>query len=333
MISLATTADTCSTPLQHNLAFGGANIKVVSDVTTQDACCAACAALPKCAGWTLIRSQPKSKQCWLKAELRTPSRAHLAISGAKAGSQVITPNLTKYFSRVYRESIWSSAGHGSGSGSDMLNAQGAARILYHVVLQHNITSMIDAPCGGMEWQPQVLYQLRLQVGTAFRYLGLDVVPSVIENDRRITERPLPITPGKYQEQLDYHKADFMEFRVADLVTTPLPSGYDLIMSRDAMQHNSFDSVWAILRNMAAADVRYLLLASYTSGRNRDIAGGMERYVGTGFHINLARDPFSLAPLAIYRENFGEKGFFLYKMHRFRHMLNISWAAYNIVAAR
>ena len=306
----------------HSVAFGGPNIKVIGAQSLNvTACCAACDAMPTCVGWTLHHGQ---RRCWLKSSL-LPVRMHRAISGYRPGATILSTNLTDVFSRVYDSKRWSDAGLGSGPGSDFVNAQGAARILYHVALLYNVTSMIDAPCGAMEWQPQVLYQLKLQL-RSFRYLGLDIVPSVVRSNQRLHEREPPFTPGKYGDKLDLHATDFMQFRVADLTASALPHGYDLIMSRDGLQHNSYDGIFTILLNMAATDARYLLLGSYTTGKNWDIGPSLDHRPGTGFKVDLAKPPFSLTPSAVYRENYGSKSFYLYERPKFKQMLDQSYAA-------
>ena len=245
-------------------------------------------------------------------------------------------NLTSTFTSVYSSHLWGELGRGSGPGSNIINAQGAARVLYHVTISINATSLIDAPCGGMEWQPHVLWQLKHAI-PSFRFLGVDVVPDVVADDRRISDRPLPVLPP---EPLDMVPVEFMHFEVKDLTVTPLPNGYDLIMSRDSFQHNSFEGVFAMLRNMAASNARYLLLQSYTA-QNRKRAreqgwpgpldaswyGNHDIITGRFFMVDLAEPPFSLIPDAIFDENYAFKAFYLYRGANFARMLRHSYSAF------
>jgi hypothetical protein len=87
------------------------------------------------------------------------------------------------FASIYNESKWGSRGGGSGDGSTEQNAVGASRILFHLILELNVNSVLDAPCGAMVWQKSMLSQL-VHIRTRFKYLGVDVVPSVVEANRR-----------------------------------------------------------------------------------------------------------------------------------------------------
>ena len=47
----------------------------------------------------------------------------------------------------------------------------------------------------------------------------------------------------------------VSFATMNLETDALPRGYDLILSRDAMQHNSFDTIKSMLQTFVATDAR------------------------------------------------------------------------------
>jgi hypothetical protein len=71
----------CASAHHERIAFGGVMLRVIADPTRNvSACCAACAALPACTGWTLHRGQ---KSCWLKARVMVPARSRGAVSGVK----------------------------------------------------------------------------------------------------------------------------------------------------------------------------------------------------------------------------------------------------------
>ena len=85
----------------------------------------------------------------------------------------------------------------------------------------NVTSMIDAPCGAMEWQARLLPLLAANVRPRFRYLGLDVSQTVLSKNAN----------SRALQKL----SSFARFARADLIESAVPSGYELILSRDALQ--------------------------------------------------------------------------------------------------
>jgi hypothetical protein len=97
----------------------------------------------------------------------------------------------------------------------------------------------------------------------------------------------------------------------------LPSGYDLVFSRDSLQHVPLHAAWMFLNNVKASGARYLLVGSYirhARNDNRDVTPG-EYYA-----IDLTRPPFSLrpAPLMVIDEHTPDGKFMcLYEVSRLR----------------
>lgn len=57
----------------------------------------------------------------------------------------------------------------------------------------------------------------------------------------------------------------------------LPSGYDLVWSRDSLQHIPLHGAWQFLNNVKASGAKYLLVGSYikSSATNGNIAAGRQ----------------------------------------------------------
>ena len=152
--------------------------------------------------------------------------------------------------------------------------------------------MIDAPCGGMLWQQAMLAQLKHNVHN-FKFLGIDVVDSVVKSNTVM-----------------FQAWPHVKFKHYDL-TSPhaIPKGYELIFSRDALQHDTLQDVWIILKNFASSDATRLLLGSYPCGsldRNVSITamcGGVNGQIEPGQYrpIDLAAPPFNLQPRRVYDE--------------------------------
>lgn len=61
----------------------------------------------------------------------------------------------------------------------------------------------------------------------------------------------------------------------DYSAQSLPSGYQLIWSRDSLQHVTWHAVWQFLNNVRASGAKYLLVGSYIkeNGANDVVLGG------------------------------------------------------------
>ena len=81
------------------------------------------------------------------------------------------------------------------------------------------------------------------------------------------------------------------FSCLDYANQNLPSGYDLIWSRDSLQHVPLHATWQFLSNVKASGARYLLVGSYIKSLmpNRDIGAG------DYYPINLLASPFNVRP--------------------------------------
>ena len=180
------------------------------------------------------------------------------------------------FEGIYHHGNWSHAGGGSGPGSSLLATMGASRILFHVIMAYSIRTMIDAPCGAMVWQAHLLPQLYSHV-PEFKYLGYDIVPTVVEGNRQ-----------------KFNGTSYVSIEHADLAVQRVAKGYDLIFSRDALQHVPLDSVWQILWNFAASDARWVLVGSYPCQHHElkcNQKGNVDIKAGEYFSIDLAKTPF------------------------------------------
>jgi len=124
----------------------------------------------------------------------------------------------------------------------------------------------------MAWMPLLIRNLSNEIEN-FKYHGIDVVESVIDSLK-----------------IKFRNEENWKFSLNDITKQRLPSNYDLIISRDALQHLPLDLCVDTLKAFASATgSRYLLIGSYldskTPNKNIDI--------GDYFPINLKLPPFSL----------------------------------------
>jgi hypothetical protein len=202
----------------------------------------------------------------------------------------------------------SDSGGGSGEGSRTTYTKNCRNILYNVIKKFKIHSMLDAPCGSLAWMPLLLDNITNEIPD-FRYHGVDVVESIIKLSReRYSNR-------KWQLSL------------LDITSQDLPDNYDLIFSRDALQHLPLTKVVDALKIISkTSGSRYFLVGSYLkSGKNFNIK------IGNYFPIDLKKYPFNLDK---YIEIFDEetahlKYLVLYDIQNYLKFVNYSLIYSNI----
>lgn len=136
-----------------------------------------------------------------------------------------TTNLTEKFSYIYKTQLWSAEGKGSGPGSSMVQTVEIREQLPIIVKKYNLHSMLDCPCGAMNWMPFVLKEIE-KFRSNFIYTGIDIVPEVITQIKR--------------EFLQHSNWDFA---VGDMTSGDFEiKPYDLILSRDVFFHLPYDKI-------------------------------------------------------------------------------------------
>ena len=165
------------------------------------------------------------------------------------------------FTNIIKNRYWRDVPCGSGSTLEF--TQLLRDTLPNFLIKHNITSMLDAPCGDFSWMSLVNFQ------KGFKYIGGDIVNFMVEENQ-----------SKYPDQ---------EFRVFDLTTDKLPN-VDLLFCRDCLFHLCEDDIKKIFDNALSSSVKYIMTTSYIESfgySNQNIQTGQFR------PINLERAPFNL----------------------------------------
>jgi SAM-dependent methyltransferase len=166
------------------------------------------------------------------------------------------------FREAYRSRAWVSSKDQlspSGLGSETSATRTIVEALPALLVRLGCESLLDVGCGDWNWMREV----RLPCD----YVGIDIVPEVIEANRR------------------YERVG-VAFQVGDAIEGPLPQA-DLVLCREVLFHLSFRDGMAALANIRAAG-RWLLATSDAGiWFNSDIATGDFR------RINLERSPYRL----------------------------------------
>lgn len=166
------------------------------------------------------------------------------------------------FSDYARRNKWGDKDSLSGKGSNLQATVNLRKLLPSLLHELGATSMLDLPCGDFFWMAHVDL-------TGIDYLGGDIVPDLIEANRRAHARP------------------GVTFQVVDLIRGPVPKA-DVIFVRDCLVHLSHDHVRTALGNIARSGATWLLTTTYPDApSNEDIVTGEWRA------IDLTKPPFAL----------------------------------------
>jgi len=174
------------------------------------------------------------------------------------------------FTDAYVNDIWGPYGGypetKSGLGSTLRQTVNIRRELPLLLERHNITSMLDIPCGDFNWMQHV------DLGYT-KYIGADIVPVMIEDNKK--------------------RFPSVDFRTLNLLTDDLPK-VDLVMCRDCLFHMSFSNIHRALTNIQRSGAKYILTTSYTwkAYPNEDCVDDSSGRV-QWTRLNLFLPPFNL----------------------------------------
>lgn len=188
-----------------------------------------------------------------------PIRSELGLP--EAGSDA-----NEVFNSIYASGYWGSEESKSGGGSTRDATAAYVPQLVAAIGDLNIQSMFDAPCGDLNWMPQVID------ATGIDYIGGDIAEEAIDTARR--RRP------------------DLDIRRFDICTGDFPAA-DLWHCRDTFFHLSFADIRRALDRAKASPIRYAAITTNRARwlRNVDVGTGGIRLV------DLERAPFNL-PRAI-----------------------------------
>jgi len=186
--------------------------------------------------------------------------------------------LQRRFTTIYENNEWRSDESASGVGSTRARGADFQDDLVALINRWQISSIVDAPCGDLNWMRNVLAQREID------YTGIDIVPALIERVSRA------------------HSESQRRFLCADMTRDDLPAA-DLVLCRDGLVHLSFADARAAIRNFQRSRARYLLTTTFVARtKNADIPTGEWRV------LNLEKAPFRFPPpLAVIDERCRHSG--------------------------
>jgi SAM-dependent methyltransferase len=169
---------------------------------------------------------------------------------------------TDVFARAYRNTTWGSQESGSGDASELRATEVVRAQLTDLLHRHNVTSLLDAPCGDWNWMQHIDL-------TGIEYFGADIVPTVIAANQQRFERP------------------GVSFAVADLTRDRL-SSVEAIICRDCLVHGSYHDISEILANFRRTGATWLLLNTFP-----EVENNRNQFTGARWRrLNFQLPPFN-----------------------------------------
>ena len=140
-----------------------------------------------------------------------------------------------------------------------------------VDLKKDTISIADIPCGDMQWISHFL-----KTRTDVNYTGIDIVPELIQ-----------------RHDATYRNHKNINFVNTDVVQSPLTQPFDIIFSRQMMQHFPNADIHRVLFHFSASGSKYMIATTYP-----DIIINKELSSTAGIRyrpVNLEIQPFHLVP--------------------------------------
>jgi hypothetical protein len=173
------------------------------------------------------------------------------------------------FDTIYQDNFWGSEQSRSGVGSELAFTEKYREALAELIKDKKFTSIFDAPCGDLNWMPELLKQTNLQ------YQGGDVSPSLVK-----------------ELQKRHPQFNIQHF---DICRDAFPKA-DVWHCRDCLFHLPFAEIRKSLKNFVASDIPYALLTTHKAfllHENLDVRG-----IGFRF-LDLERPPLLLPKPLVY----------------------------------
>jgi SAM-dependent methyltransferase len=142
------------------------------------------------------------------------------------------------FRLYHRTNYWGDPRTASGDSSRPERAAAARSLLQHIVDCNQYIKILDVGCGDFSWGSV------LRLPPTCQYIGLDIVPEVIEANSRL-----------------YGSPPKLQFMVSDATVDTLPEA-DLILIRDLFIHLEDEEIQAVLRAVRGCKSSLLIASSY-----------------------------------------------------------------------
>jgi len=203
---------------------------------------------------------PAVRYAWLKREIGLIRRRNRGRTVAEI------------FAEIYDRNRWggSEGTFHSGSGSSAAHAAHYGQMVRDFIRLRSVRRVVDLGCGDFRIGAQL-------VDAGCIYSGVDIVPSLIESNRR------------------RYGSERVRFECLNVIEDRLPPG-DLCLIRQVLQHLSNEQISKVLRNVAG--YRYVIVTEHypapgaLRGKNLDKGCGEDVRIYDGSAVFLDAPPFN-----------------------------------------
>ena len=198
-----------------------------------------------------------------------------------------------YFNRIYDNEMWTSAGGGSGPGSELSAVLPMCVKLARFIDREKIRSIVDLSCGGMAWWPTALALAQTDV----RFHGVDISSTAINRNKAALR-----------------SFDNISFEVGD-ATSFAPDACDLLVCRETINHLRRDDAQLIVQRMQNLPSRYFALSHFAHAPENPDDTKRARKTGSAFRYtdwNLSLPPFNLPDPLVEIEDLHGRVFAIYQ---------------------
>jgi len=162
------------------------------------------------------------------------------------------------FSWIYATNKWGGIESRSGKGSDLARTRTIRAELPALLERLGIESILDLPCGDMNWMQEINL-------AKYTYVGADIVPAVIERNRQCFPE--------------------LDFQILDICHAVLPEA-NLILCRDLFVHLCYEDIELAMANIKTSKVEYIVTTTFPAlDVNTNTLTGKHRM------LNLETEPF------------------------------------------
>ena len=200
--------------------------------------------------------------------------------------------VTEVFAEIYHNKVWTGESY-SGPGSDLEQTRLVRKALEKLIVDYNIKTLLDVPCGDWFW-------MKVMDLSKVTYVGGDIVDEIIRGNQQ-------------------YDGGNISFQFINLLESEI-AAYDLVLCRDCLVHFSYRDVRKALHNLINSGSHYLLTTTFPGRRNYNIITGDWR------PIDLQTKPFNLPnPLMVINEgctemngNYADKSLALWDLRELKH---------------
>jgi len=187
------------------------------------------------------------------------------VTTGKKSTESSTAVSKERFADIYSNNSWGNSESKSGPSSTLARTAQIRQQLPSFLANHSIRSILDAPCGDLNWMSTLL-----QDGLIGSYIGGDIVDDIIQHNKK-----------------NFSNLKNSKFVVLDITKDALPHS-DLLLCRDCLFHFSYADIRKFLLNFSNSSIPFLLTTTHynrTSFLNKDIPTGGWRW------LDLFQEPF------------------------------------------